>query len=377
MDRRFFAACTLGLEDVLQAELSALGGRDFVKGRGGVEFSGDERVGFAACLWLRSAVHVQELLVEAAVRSQEEMYDRVAAVEWERMISPEQTLAVDASVRDAFTTHSGFAALKVKDAVVDRFRDRRGVRPDVDTDRPDLPLKLVLKQDRMRLYRVWSGDSLHKRGYRPIQVKSPLNEATAAGLLLATGWDRASPLLDPLCGSGTFVIEAAFLALDRAPGFQRGFACEKWKDLDRAMSDAARKDAKERLKTDLAVSLEGADRHPGAVAIATKSARAAGVERFARFTQAELSSFVPPVPPRLVVANPPYGERLGEGQDLEDTWRDLGAFLHQKCRGATAWILCGNADLTRRLGLRATSRMPVRNGPIDCRFLRYDVFDER
>ncbi len=374
MDRSFFAACTLGLENVLAGELTALGASDVHPGRGGVEFRGDENIGYRACLWLRSAVHVQELLVDAAVESPDDLYDRVFAVQWETMLAPDGTLAVDASVRDSFTTHSGFAALKTKDAVVDRFRDRVGRRPDVDTDRPDLPLKLVLKQDRMRLYRVWSGDSLHKRGYRPIQVKSPLNEAIAAGLLLATEWDRASPILDPLCGSGTFLVEAAFLALDRAPGFQRGFACERWIDLDRGVHAAARDEAQRRLRPSLPFLFDGADRHPGAIAIARQSARAAGVERMIRFTHAELAQFEPPQPPAFLVTNPPYGERLGAGDDLEATWRDLGAFLHQKCRGATAWILSGNPEVTRLLGLRAEGRVPVRNGTIDCRFLRYRVF---
>jgi putative N6-adenine-specific DNA methylase len=276
-------------------------------------------------------------------------------------------------VRNSAITHSGFAALKTKDAVVDRFRRLLGRRPNVDVERPDLPLKLVLLGGKATLHRNLSGESLHKRGWRPIQVKSPLNEATAAGLLLLCGWDRASTLIDPMCGSGTFVVEAALLAAEVAPGLRRRFAFEAWPDFDRDLWETLRSEALRRAKESLPFLLEGADRHGGALSLARRGAEAAGVAGLVRFTQAELRAFVPAQPPKVVIVNPPYGERLGDGEDLVESWRDLGDFLRGRCSGADAYVLSGNHELTRHLGLRAETKWVVKNGPIDCRPLHYPI----
>jgi len=371
--RRYFAPCTLGVEEALVGELRTLGAAAIAARPGGVEFEGDLRLGYAANLWLRSAIRVQEVLVEGSAAGPEELYELVASVEWERLMGVDQTLAVDASVRDSAITHSGFAALKTKDAIVDRFRRRFGRRPSVDVERPDLPLKLVLQRGRATLYRILSGESLHKRGWRPIQVKSPLNEATAAGLLLLSGWDRRSSLVDPMCGSGTFVVEAALLAADVAPGLRRRFAFEGWPDYEASLFEPLRREARARTKERLPFLLEGADRHGGALALARRGAEAAGVAGLVRFTDADLRAFVPAEPPKVVFVNPPYGERLGEGEDLVASWRDLGAFLHERCRGADAYVLSGNPELTRHLGLRVERRWAVRNGPLDCRLLHYPI----
>jgi putative N6-adenine-specific DNA methylase len=372
-DLRFFAACTLGLEPALESELTELGARDLQVRRGGVAFRGDVRLGQACNLWLRCAIRVQEELAVAAVSDGDDLYE-AARLDWDRWMTPDQTLAVFAAVRDApGLRHSGYAALRVKDAVVDVLREKHGRRPSVDTKKPDVPLRLVVQGERMRLYRDWSGLSLHKRGWRKIQVKSPLNEALAAGLLRLTGWDRASPLVDPMCGSGTFPVEAALWASDRAPGLGRAFAFERWIDHDRRGFHELLDDAHGRATSRLDFPILGGDRHPGALDLARQGARAAGVERLVRLTRKDARDLVPAAPPGVVVVNPPYGERIGTGGDLVDSWAALGDFLHQRCGGAVAWVLCGNRELTRHLRLRASRRMPVRNGTIDCRWLRYDI----
>jgi putative N6-adenine-specific DNA methylase len=369
----YFAACTLGLEEALVSELKALGALEIQARPGGVTFGGDRRLGYAANLWLRSAIRVQEQLLLAPAGGREALYAAVASVDWRRYLGVDQTLAVDASVRDSVITHSGFAALTAKDAIVDQFRTALGRRPSVDVSAPDLPLKLVLKKDVLTLYRNLSGTSLHKRGWRPVQVKSPLNEATAAGILILSGWDRASALADPMCGSGTFLIEAALLAADRAPGLQRGFAFERWPDFDAALWSELRAQAAARARDTLPFPLEGADRHEGAVSIARQSAQAAGVAGLVRLRVAGAAEWQPACTPAVVYCNPPWGERLGEGEDLLQSWRDLGRFLHQRCAGGRAFVLCGNPELTRHLGLRAARRWPVMNGPIDCRLLEYEL----
>ncbi|MCC6671146.1 MAG: RNA methyltransferase [Planctomycetes bacterium] len=370
---RFYAPCTLGLEPALAAELQALGATEVEPHAGGVGFAGDARLGLRANLWLRSAIRVQQEVLACAAPSTDAVYAAVRDLPWEGLLRLDQTLAVDAVVRDSAITHSQYLALRIKDAVVDRFRDRFGARPNIDPDDPDLPLRAVLRRDRLLLYRDWSGTSLHKRGWRPIQVKSPLNESIAAGLLLLAGWDRSGGLVDPMCGSGTLVVEAALLAADMAPGLRRRFACERFGDLEPGLMRALRAEAQARVRTKVDVSLEGADRHPGALAIARRGADAAGVGHLVRFVHAEVARYTPSFPPAYVFVNPPYGERIGEGEDLVQSWRDLGAFLRARCPGAQAYVLSGDPGLTRHLGLRSTQRWPVHNGPIECRLVRYDV----
>ena len=229
---RYYAACTLGLEKVLYDELRALGADNVEQRRGACSFTGDRAMGYAACLWLRSAVRVQEELIRGPAHDRDELYALARAVDWTQSITYLQTLAVDGSVRDSFANDTRFPGLVVKDAICDQMRERFGKRPNVEKDRPDLPVKLVLQGNEAILYRELGGAPLHKRGYREIQHKSPLNEATAAGLLLLTGWNRQTPLCDPMCGSATFLVEAAWLATDRAPGLGRSFAFERWKDVD-------------------------------------------------------------------------------------------------------------------------------------------------
>jgi len=370
----FFAPCTLGLEPVVADELRALRASVVEERRGGVAFRGDRRLAYAANLWLRSAVRVQQLVLDVPARGKEALYAAVRDVAWEQWLDVDGTLAIDASVRDSEITHSGFAGLTAKDAICDRFRARTGRRPNVDVAAPMLPVKLVLLRDRLRLYLNLSGESLHKRGWRPIQVKSPLNEAIAAGLLLASGWDRKSPLVDPMCGSGTFVVEAACLAADRAPGMLRRFAFERFPDFDARTWAQLKDDAANRAQRSLPFAIVGADRHEGALSLAKRSVRAAQVEGLVELAHASLDDFAPPAPPFTVVANPPWGERIGEGDDLRESWSALGRFLHERARGCTAWILSGNAELPHLLGLRARRRIPVMDGPIECRWLRYDVF---
>lgn len=374
MTADYFVPCTLGLEPALHAEVEALGGTAIETARGGVRFSGDRRLGYAACLWLRSAIRVQLELVRRRVRNEKELYALVREQQWERYIGVDRTLAVDASLRDSFLTHSQFAAQLVKDAIVDRFRDRTGARPSVDLREPDLPVKLHLGQDIATLYVDLAGRSLHKRGYRDVQVKSPLSEALAAGLLLMTGWDRRSPLLDPMCGSGTFAIEAAWLAQDRAPGLGRSFAFERWGDLDARAWSELFDEAEQRAEAGRAhvPPIEAADRHAGALSIARRAAQAAGVAAHLSFTQSTVRALAPRHAPGIVVTNPPYGERLGSGADLEASWIDLGTFLRE-LRGGAAWVLSGSPELTRFLRLRADRKVPVMNGGIECRWLRYEL----
>lgn len=372
----YYAACTLGLEDVLAQELTTLGAANVEKRRGACEFEAAPATAYAVCLWSRVAIRVQEELARGRVEGKEDLYWLAGTVDWSRSIGTSQTLAIDGSVRDSFANDTRYPVLVVKDAICDQFRKRTTVRPDVARDRPDLPIKLVLQGDDAILYRELGGEPLHKRGYREIAHKSPLNEATAAGLLLSTDWDRREPLCDPMCGSATFLIEAAWLATDRAPGLGRSFAFERWRDTDKAGWQRVYDEAEARAARgqDRLPRLVGNDRHPGALSIAEKALAAAGLHGKVELVRGEVLDFEPPADLGVLVTNPPYGERLEQDHErLEQSWRHLGNLLHQRCAGARAYVLSGDPDLPRFLGLRASNRFPVRNGPIDCRWLRYEI----
>ena len=366
------AHCTRGLEQVLAQELRDLGAGGVTVVAGGALFEADAALACRATFWLRSAVRVLEPVISGPVADFDQLYELASRPRWEELVGVRRTFAVRATVTNGPFTDRHFAALRVKDALVDRIRRRRGSRPSVDRHDPDVPLRLVVRGHEAHVFRDLAGDSLHRRGYRPVQVRSPLSEAAAAGLLLLSRWDRASPLLDPMCGSGTFVIEAAALAADRAPGFARKFAAERFPDADPQVWKRLREEAADRLQPSLSFRLLGVDRHPGAVGIAKKSARAAGLSHLMQFQIADAAIFEPPYAPAVVVANPPWGERLGEGADLVASWRALGTLL-RRCPGAHAYVLSGAPELTRHIGLRSSQRWPVRIGKLDARWLHYEM----
>ncbi len=371
---RIDVPCAPGLEPVLESELAALGFEELLTRPGGVSGQASRDQAARACFALRTGLHVQELLADGPIESPQELYELCARVDFERLLTPEQTLAVTASIRNSALNHSGHAALVVKDAVVDRLRDKKGKRPNVDADDPILPLRLSVINGRARLYRDWAGTSLHKRGYRPIQVKSPLNECVAAGLLLAHRLPPEASLLDPMCGSGTLLIEAALIATNTPPGLHRSFAAERWIDVPHAVFPAAREWANQQARaSDLA--LEGADRHAGAITIAKESAERAGMAGRIHFQVCDVKNLVPRTKPEVVVANPPWGERLDD--DPIGSWNALGKFLKAHGRGAHAFLLSGDAELTRHLGLKATGRVAIEIGPISARFLHYEVHADR
>src|SRR5947207_251666 len=233
MSLPFVATCARGIEPVLAGELRELGAKEIELGRGGVRFAGDKTLLYQANLWLRSAIRVLKPILEATVTSPEELYDAVRTLDWSQYMTPEHTLAVDCNVRDSQITHSKYAALTTKDAICDQFLDRCGRRPSVDVEEPMVGLNLHIYRNHAVLSLESSGESLHKRGYRPILTKAPLNEALAAALVLLTGWRGETAFVDPMCGSGTLPIEAAWIALRRPPGLtRRRFGFQGWMDYD-------------------------------------------------------------------------------------------------------------------------------------------------
>jgi putative N6-adenine-specific DNA methylase len=372
---RYFATCAGGLEPVLAAELAALQASEVQPQRGGVAFAGEPALLYRANLWLRTAVRVLRPVLEADVATPEELYAAVQSVDWRQHLTPEHTIAVDCNVRDSAITHSHYAALKTKDAICDQFVAHLGRRPSVDVDDPMVKLNLHIHRNRMVLSLDSSGASLHKRGYRPIQTKAPLNEALAAALVQMTGWNPNTPFADPMCGSGTLPIEASWLALRRPPGLtRRRFCLQFWPDFDIRAWTRLRDEARDGVLARLPAPIVGTDERKDAIALAQGNARAAGVGHQVHFERKQLCDFRPPEgPPGVILCNPPYGERLGEAAELRGLYRQLGQVLQEHCRGCRAFVFTGNRELADAIGLPVRSEVALHNGPIPCRLLGYEL----
>lgn len=378
---RFFVSTARGLENATAQELRQLGLGAIKGGSGGAFFEGTLEDARRACLWLRTASRVGWVVAEGPCPSYDALYELARSVPWTEHLRPQQTLAVDATVVRSTLTHSHMAALKVKDAVVDVIRERRGQRPDVDTRTPELRVLAWVIQDRALLAVDLCGEPLHLRHYRVQQTEAPLKESLAAGLLALSGWQPRTPLLDPFCGSGTLLIEAALMAQRRAPGRDRSFAFQQHPAFDgsaRLHWQQVREQALAQEVSQPELLLFGSDWDPEALAAAEANAHAAGVRPLLQLSQADARTLEPPAPACWLISNPPYGERLGgSSTTVEMLYRTLGQRLKQVTtsvpRGATgrldrAWFFCANPRFESCLGLSARERHRLANGPIETWF---------
>lgn len=367
--RRYFATCARGLEPILAGELASFGAEQITPGRGGVHFHGRLATLYRTALGLRTAIRLLEPLAEFDAFNPDQLYEHVRAVDWSQYTSPSQTLAVDCNVRDSNITHSQYAARRVKDAICDQFRDKFHARPSVDTEQPMLGLNLHISRNHVILSRDVSWDSLHKRGYRPVQTKAPINEALAAGLLIASGWSGESPLADVMCGGGTFLIEGAWIAARRAPGLTRKwYSFFGWPDFDRALWTAIRDAAREEVRKSLPISITGSDARSDAIAFAEMNVRRAGVAHLIRLQVNDVQTSRPPDgPPGLVIVNPPYGERIGDERSLIPIYRDLGETIRNIWPGWSLAVFTANDFLAQQINLPRLKFMAFYNGPIPCK----------
>jgi putative N6-adenine-specific DNA methylase len=372
---RYFDTCARSIEPVLAGELNDLGAADVLPGRGGVYFAGDRVLLYRANLWLRTAIRVLMPILQAVVTTPDELYDAVRTIDWSHYLTPDHTLAVDCNVRDSHITHSKYAALRTKDAICDQFVERVGRRPSVDVDEPMVGLNLHIYRDQAVLSLESSGESLHKRGYRPILTKAPLNEALAAALILMTDWKPETPFVDPLCGSGTLPIEATWIALRRPPGLtRRRFGFQGWLDFDIGLWTRLRDEARRGVRKKLDTAILGSDARRDVIEFARGNARAAGVGHLVKFEVKDIRAFRPPTgPPGTILCNPPYGERIGEEKELRGLYRTLGEVFQENCCGWSAYVFTGNASLAREIGMTPVEQVPLFNGKIPCRLLKYEL----
>jgi 23S rRNA (guanine2445-N2)-methyltransferase / 23S rRNA (guanine2069-N7)-methyltransferase len=380
----FFATCPLGVADLTVAELKALGATRTRELKSGVEFEGELEAAYRACLWSRTANRILLTLATFESRTAAELYSGVQNIDWSAHLAPNGTLAVDFAGASAGITHTQFGALKTKDAIVDQFRDRFDERPSVELERPDVRINVHVSRDRATVSIDLSGESLHRRGYRARGVAAPLKENLAAAILLRAGWPAVAAegggLVDPLCGSGTFVIEAAMMAADIAPGLLRErFGFSNWRKHDSALWSTLRQDAANRRMLERVPGvLRGYDHDPAAIRAALENSARLELQGKVHFEKRELAALTAEHPtPGLVVVNPPYGERIGDEATLRDLYKLLGKQLREHFVGWKAAVLTGNPPVARAIDIHAKRSHTVFNGAIECRLLRFDVVPEQ
>ncbi|MBT4998674.1 bifunctional 23S rRNA (guanine(2069)-N(7))-methyltransferase RlmK/23S rRNA (guanine(2445)-N(2))-methyltransferase RlmL [Oceanospirillaceae bacterium] len=386
MTYAFFATCPKAMEPILADELSPLGAEDIKLTQGGVYFNGDLKVGYSACLWSRLANRVLLLLHSEAVDSVDELYDAVSKVEWTEHFDSDQTFLVDYAGRMRGIDNTHFGALKVKDAIVDQFRSKGELRPNIAKQEPDVRINVFITKGRVRISLDLSGESLHKRGYRREGGMAPLKENLAAALLIRAGWPEMAaagkPLMDPMCGSGTFLIEAAMMASDTAPGLLRWrFGLQMWKqhnvELWREVWDAAelRREVGEAAATS---EIHGYDGQPKAISKCRENLKQAGMTDRIRVSHRELKDLKPLTHQAqqqlgLVITNPPYGERLSEVADMQYLYQHLGERLSQDFIGWELAVFTGNSELGKAVGLRSHKQYSFYNGAIKSQLLMYSL----
>ncbi len=374
--QRFFAPCPRGLEGELAQELSELGAAAVSPASGGVAFAGDIALAWRVNLWSRLAVRVLQQVAHGRYRDEDDLYAAAHGLPWPRWFEPRRTLAVHTVAHQSPLKSLNFASLRIKDAVCDRFRADCGERPSVDTRAPDVPLLLYLERNAYTLYLDLTGAPLNRRGFRREAAAAPLNENLAAGLLRLAGWRPDLPLLDPMMGGGTLLIEAAMLALNIAPGLKRHFAFEHLASFDRVQWARLRKDAQAAAAPPRPLPIYGCDIDPAMLHAAEVNLEAAGLLECVHLKQADALTVQAPAAAGILVSNPPYGVRLQQA-DPAAFYRALGDALKRRFTGWQAWLLTADPLLPRAIGLKASRRLPLYNGPLACLLYEYRMVSGR
>ena len=371
---QFFATAPRGLEELLAKELRALGGADAAAVAGGVAFSGGWDSCYRANLWSRIASRVLWKIDSFSYRNEQDIYAAAKALDWSQLFAVERSLRVNLSAQKSPLKSLEFATLRVKDAVCDRFRDSSGKRPNVERTAPDIRVHVFLEKDRGTLYLDTSGEPLFKRGWRVEQGEAPLRENLAAGIVMLTGWQPGEPLLDPMCGAGTLLVEAAAMARGRAPGARRSFGFEKLAAFDAALWERIKR---ENPGPSADFRLYGSDTDDKALAAARRNLAAAGVERWVELERADILERAAPAPGGVMVANPPYGERMGSAEELGRFYPKLGDALKQKFAHWRCYFFSSDLRLPRLIRLEPSRRTPLWNGALECRLYEFKIVSGR
>lgn len=360
------------LEEVLASELQKLGASDIEIGRRAVSFTGDKAMLYKANLRLRTALRILKPIHSFKATNPDELYDALVKFPWDTVMRVSQSFSIDTTVFSDSFTHSKYVGYKAKDAIVDYWRAKEGTRPNVSLDAPDIYVNVHIAHNEVTVSLDSSGESLHKRGYRDTQTDAPINEVLAAGILLKAGWDGTTDLIDPMCGSGTFLIEAALIARNIAPGiYRKGFAFEQWLDYDAGLFESIYNDDSEELEFEH--KIYGGDILAHAIRVSDSNVRRAGVSRDIQLDIIPFEERPTPSAPALVVMNPPYGERL-RLSNPEDMYAMIGERLKHNYPGCKAWIIAYKPEHFNSIGLKHSSRADMMNGSLECELRSYELF---
>ncbi|MGI0107300.1 THUMP domain-containing class I SAM-dependent RNA methyltransferase [Salinimicrobium sp. WS361] len=368
------AKTLFGFEPLLAKELRNLGAIDVWEGVRSVSFYGDKGFMYKANLSLRTAIKVLKPIATFRVFSEDDLYSEVNKIAWEKYLDANQTLAIDATVHSEKFTHSKYVALKSKDAIVDRFRDRTGERPGIDLDYPSLRINIHIEKEHCTVSLDSSGQSLHKRGYKSSTNIAPINEVLAAGMLLHSGWDGQCDFIDPMCGSGTILIEAAMIACNIPPNLNRKeFGFEKWKDWDEDLFEKIQESVLKKMR-DFHFTIKGYDKAPSAVHKAKDNVDNANLAEFISVEHEDFFKTEKQTERHLhMVFNPPYGERLSI--DMPVFYKSIGDTLKQSYPGTHAWFITSNLEAIKHVGLRPSRKIKLFNGALESKLLKYEIYE--
>lgn len=370
---KMIAKTMFGFEPVLAKELVKLGAMDVKEGTRNVSFVGDTGFMYKANLCLRTAIKILKPYRSFKIFSEEDLYKEIYNLPWEDFMDVDDTLAIDATVHSETFTHSKYISLKTKDAIVDRFRDKFGKRPSVDLDFPTLRINIHIEKNYCNVSFDSSGQSLHKRGYKSATNIAPINEVLAAGMLLLSGWEGQSDFLDPMCGSGTILIEAAMIACNIPPNLNRKeFAFERWKDWDENLFEKIEASVLKKVK-EFHFTIKGYDTSPSAVHKAIENIENANLSEFIKVQRQDFFASEKENERHLhIVFNPPYGERLEI--DMPKFYKEIGDTLKQAYPGTDAWFITSNLESIKHVGLRPSKRYKLFNGALESKFLKYQIY---
>ncbi len=372
---QYYAQVARGLEAIAAQELESLGATNISPEFTGVSFTGDRTLLYRVNLWARTIFRVLVPIAEVRCVNREILYKEVKKIPWQQYISPKNTLAVHCTGRNERLNHTHYTALQIKDAITEQQIQKFRYRSNIDIKNPDILINAHIQNNNCILSLDSSGSSLHQRGYRLAMGFAPLKETLAAALLEMAEYSPDLPFLDPLCGSGTLALEASLKALNIAPGiFRNEFSFMKWRDFDESIWQDLLTEAKNSQLTELKSIIVGNDRNPEVLSQARSNAKRCGVADKIKFIQTDLSELEAPAEKGIIICNPPYGERLGEVEELGKFYKMLGDIFKQRFTGWTAFILTGNKQLSKQVGLRTSRRIAVYNGPIACTLLKYQLY---
>lgn len=375
-DLTLIAKTIFGLEEILAEELKKLGARDIKKLNRAVSFVGDKGMMYKANLCLRTALRIIVPIINFEVRNEKSLYESIKNIDWEQYLGVNDTLAIDCTLNTHLFNHSQYIAQKTKDAIADRFREKYNNRPSVDLYKPTLRIQLHIFNTTCHVALDSSGESLHKRGYRDKTNLAPINEVLAAGLVLLTGWTKHNAFIDPMCGSGTILIEAAMIAANIPPGYYKNdFGFMRWQrylPFDEELYNTIYDAAINRIITDVPKIIGGEISH-NVARKAKENVKLAKVDDIVQIKECDIRHFEAPAERGVVVINPPYGERMNK-DDINALYKSIGDSFKQNFSGYDCWIISSNMEALKHIGLRPSRKIQIYNGQLECRYMKYEMY---